>query len=165
MFGLFFPKVYLVKSKIWPFLKQNLAFFIYNLLATLTQESIPFGTLDIEKRSFGRLPELTRLTRLGRISAHKEASQSMKVSCVLCPGWTFYKDIHTVASFLKILFCLRHRVYFYRSASCLWRLWASTEAPLRLPRPSWPASRRPWPKTRLSTRRGSESTRKRGRRS
>ena len=30
-----FPKVYLVKSKIWPFLKQSLAFFSHNLLATL----------------------------------------------------------------------------------------------------------------------------------
>ena len=35
MFGLFFPTVYLVKSKIWPFLKQCLAFFSHKLLATL----------------------------------------------------------------------------------------------------------------------------------
>ena len=33
----FFQKVYLVESKIWPFLKQSLAFFAYKLLATLAQ--------------------------------------------------------------------------------------------------------------------------------
>ena len=35
-----FPKVYLVKSKIWPFLKQSLAFFSYKLLATLPSLSL-----------------------------------------------------------------------------------------------------------------------------
>ena len=35
MVALFFPKVYLVKSKFWPFLKLSLAFFSYKLLATL----------------------------------------------------------------------------------------------------------------------------------
>ena len=35
MVGLF-SKAYLVKSKIWQFLKQSLAFFSYNLLANLS---------------------------------------------------------------------------------------------------------------------------------
>ena len=39
----FFPKVInLVKSKIWPFLKQSLAFFSCNLLATLPRAPVIF---------------------------------------------------------------------------------------------------------------------------
>ena len=36
----FSQKVSLVKSKIWPFLKQSLAFFSYKLLATLTRRCV-----------------------------------------------------------------------------------------------------------------------------
>ena len=43
MFGLFFQKVYLIKSKIWPFLKQSLAFFSYKLLATLVRVHIQYS--------------------------------------------------------------------------------------------------------------------------
>ena len=39
MVGLFSPKVYLVKSKIWAFLEQSLAFLSYKLLATLRRRT------------------------------------------------------------------------------------------------------------------------------
>ena len=49
----FFPKVCLVKSKIWPFLQQSLAFFSYKLLATLVLLLQEFSGCSFTTKTWG----------------------------------------------------------------------------------------------------------------